>query len=181
MKKNLGFLRKKLLSPAMITETRWLLFRSVFLIILKSASIRLVELLSLLFDRCCCRCYFIDVVFVVVVVCRMLAQLINECWMPWYQNYRHYFLSRMAEEFLFLDISNQPNWSFTSKTDKPSSVLDDFFEYDFNGSLIGLSSFQTLLKKHEAFESDLEVHQQRVSDIKNVGEKLITEVMLQPL
>eukprot|EP00794_Sanderia_malayensis_P015984 gene15984-17594_t len=36
-----------------------------------------------------------------------------------------------------------------------------------------LAAVQTLLKKHEAFESDLEVHQQRVDDIKNVGEKLI--------
>ncbi|XP_065068119.1 spectrin alpha chain, non-erythrocytic 1-like [Rhopilema esculentum] len=38
-----------------------------------------------------------------------------------------------------------------------------------------LAAVQTLQKKHEAFESDLEVHKQRVADIRSVGEKLIAE------
>ena len=38
-----------------------------------------------------------------------------------------------------------------------------------------LAAVQTLLKKHEAFESDLDVHKKRVNDIKSFCEKLIAE------
>ena len=50
-------------------------------------------------------------------------------------------------------------------------------EFNWLVSLLLLNdSSQTLQKKHEAFESDLEVHKQRVGDIRAVGEKLISEV-----
>lgn len=39
-----------------------------------------------------------------------------------------------------------------------------------------LSFYQGLLKKHEAFETDLEVHRERVQDIEDVGNKLIEKV-----
>lgn len=35
---------------------------------------------------------------------------------------------------------------------------------------------QGLLKKHEAFETDLEVHRERVQDIEDAGNKLIEKV-----
>ena len=37
---------------------------------------------------------------------------------------------------------------------------------------------QGLLKKHEAFETDLEVHRERVQDIENDGNQLIEKVSL---
>ena len=36
--------------------------------------------------------------------------------------------------------------------------------------------FQGLLKKHQAFETDLDVHRERVRDIENSGNQLIGEV-----
>ena len=36
--------------------------------------------------------------------------------------------------------------------------------------------YQGLLKKHEAFETDLEVHRERVQDIEDAGNKLIEQV-----
>ena len=35
---------------------------------------------------------------------------------------------------------------------------------------------QGLLKKHEAFESDFQVHKERCADVKKEGENLIQEV-----
>ena len=35
---------------------------------------------------------------------------------------------------------------------------------------------QGLLKKHEAFETDLEVHRERVQDIEDAGNQLIEQV-----
>lgn len=37
-------------------------------------------------------------------------------------------------------------------------------------------SLQGLLKKHDAFEKDFEVHKERVKDIENVGQSLLAEV-----
>lgn len=43
--------------------------------------------------------------------------------------------------------------------------------------LIGVAYFvQGLLKKHQAFETDLEVHRERVQDIENDGNQLIEKV-----
>lgn len=36
--------------------------------------------------------------------------------------------------------------------------------------------YKGLLKKHEAFETDLEVHRERVQDIEDAGNKLIEKV-----
>lgn len=41
-----------------------------------------------------------------------------------------------------------------------------------------LAAVQGLLKKHKAFENDFTVHKQRVSDIEEQGEELITKVYL---
>lgn len=39
-----------------------------------------------------------------------------------------------------------------------------------------LASAQSLLKKHEAFETDMAVHQDRVGDVRKEGEKLLDVV-----
>ena len=41
-----------------------------------------------------------------------------------------------------------------------------------------VAAAQSLLKKHEAFETDLAVHQDRISDVEKRGNKLIDEVCL---
>ena len=41
-----------------------------------------------------------------------------------------------------------------------------------------ISTFQSLLKKHDAFESDLEVHRARVGETEDEGQGLISEVCL---
>ena len=40
---------------------------------------------------------------------------------------------------------------------------------------LNLACHQGLLKKHEAFETDLEVHRERVSDIEKTGNQLVEE------
>ena len=44
-----------------------------------------------------------------------------------------------------------------------------------------ISFGQGLLKKHEAFETDFQVHRDRCTEIKKEGQRLIDEVTLPPL
>ena len=39
-----------------------------------------------------------------------------------------------------------------------------------------LPAAQSMLAKHEAFKIDLNVHEQRLADVKDAGERLISEV-----
>lgn len=47
-------------------------------------------------------------------------------------------------------------------------------QVDINVHIFAVNA-QGLLKKHEAFETDLEVHRERVADIESAGNKLIED------
>ena len=58
-----------------------------------------------------------------------------------------------------------------------SRGTDSFLSNEFTLKYFCLL-LQGLLKKHDAFEKDFEVHKDRVKDIENVGQGLLAEVHL---